>query len=126
MIEVKSQHHVGDRACGSDIPDEKLTKVGMKLIALHRSNRKNENARRPTPAALCTPVNRREVLRVVAKEALVFLNRWEYYPENLLGIVQLASVMMLFLRFEISFSRSLSSRRRCARPLPSIAVGSLS
>lgn len=98
MIEAKPEHLIGDKAYDSDRLDEQLKQQGIEMIAPHRANRhlKTQDGR-----ALRRYARRWLVERFFAwlqwKRRL--LVRWEYYAENFLGLVQLASITMLLKRF---------------------------
>ena len=99
MIEAKPETLVGDRAYDSDPLDDELRKDGFEMVAPHRSNRRKR----------ATQDGRR--LRRYARRWLVerffawiqwqrrILVRWEFYPKNFLGFVQLACLLVLFRRF---------------------------
>ena len=76
MIEAKPQNLIGDKAYNSDALHRELKKDGVEMIAPHRCTRKMK-----------TLDGRR------------LLVRCEYYAENFLGFVQLASVLVLLKRF---------------------------
>ena len=98
MIEAKPQHLIGDKAYDSDALDKELKQDGVELIAPHRSNRKmkTQDGRRLRRYARRWIVERFFAWLQWKRRLLV---RWEYYAENFLGFVQLASVMMLLKRF---------------------------
>ena len=92
MIEAKPENLIGDRAYDSDPLDEELRKDGIEMIALHRSNR----SKPPTQ-------DRRRLNRYMRRWLVErffawiqwqrrILVRWEYYAQNFLGFVQLASL----------------------------------
>lgn len=99
MIEAKPETLIGDRAYDSDALDEALHQQGVEMIALHRANRKKRT----------TQDGRR--LRRYERRWLVarffawlqwhrrLLVRWEYYAENFLGVIQLASRLILLRQF---------------------------
>ena len=99
MIEAKPGTLIGDRAYDSDPLDDELRKDGIEMVAPHRSNRRKR----------ATQDGRR--LRRYARRWLVerffawiqwqrrILVRWEFYPKNFLGFVQLACLLVLFRRF---------------------------
>ena len=99
MIEAKPENLIGDRAYDSDKLDEELSKDGIEMIAPHRSNRrklKTQDGRQL----------RRYERRWIVKRFWAWLQwqrrllvRWEYYAENFLGFVQLASIAVLLKRF---------------------------
>ena len=98
MIEAKPQNLVGDKAYDSDALDEKLRKVGVEMIAPHRNNRKlkTQDGRRLRRYARRWIVERYFAWLHWKRRLLV---RWEYYPTNFLGFVQLASIFMLLKQF---------------------------
>jgi len=98
MIEAKPQNLIGDKAYDSDGLDKSLKKDGVEMIAPHRSNRrmKTQDGRRLRRYARRWIVER-FFAWIQWKRRL--LTRWEYYPENFLGFVQLASAMVLLRRF---------------------------
>ena len=86
---------IGDRAYDSDALDEELRQDGVEMIAPHRSNRsKAANAGRTAAEAI---QRRWLVERFFAwiQWQRRILVRWEYYPENFLGFVQLACLVIL-------------------------------
>ena len=99
MIEAKPENLIGDRAYDSDALDEDLRHEGINMIAPHRSNR------------VKAPTQDRRKLRRYARRWLVerffawiqwrrrLLVRWEFYPQNFLGFVQLACLLILFRQF---------------------------
>ena len=99
MIEAKPENLIGDRAYDSDPLDQVLRQDGSEMIAPHRSNRTKP------------PTQDRRRLRRFLRRWLVksffawiqwqrrILVRWEYHPENFLGFVQLACLVVLFRRF---------------------------
>jgi len=98
MIETKPEHLIGDKAYDSDDLDDKLKRKGVELIAPHRSNRKLKTQ---DGRALRRYARRWLVERFFAwlqwKRRL--LVRWEYYANNFLGFMQLASITMMLKRF---------------------------
>jgi transposase len=99
MIEAKPENLIGDRAYDSDQLDEQLRQDGVEMIAPHRSNRvrhKTQDGRR-----LRRYQRRRIVERFFAwlQWQRRLLVRWEYYPANFLGFVQLACIAMLLKQF---------------------------
>ena len=99
MIEAKPENLVSDRAYDSDPLDDSLRRDGIEMIAPHRSSR------------VKPPTQDRRRLRRYARRWLIerffawiqwqrrILVRWEYYPQNFLGFVQLACLVILFKRF---------------------------
>jgi len=99
MIEAKPQNLIGDKAYDSDALDKEMKKEGVELISPHRSNRrkmKTQDGRRLRRYARRWIVERFFAWIQWKRRLLV---RWEYYAENFLGFVQLASVLMLLKRF---------------------------
>ncbi len=99
MIEAKPENLIGDKAYDSDKLDEELRQQGIRMIAPHRSRRRQ----------LRTQDGRR--LRRHQRRWLVerffswiqwhrrILVRWEYYAQNFLGFVQLACTLILLKQF---------------------------
>jgi len=87
---------IGDKAYDSDPLDQRVREhVGMELIAPHRWNRS-----RPVTQdgrALRRYRRRWKIERLFAwfHNYRRIVNRWEYYPENFLGMVQLACAVIL-------------------------------
>ena len=98
MIEAKPHNLIGDKAYDSDVLDEQLRKDGVEMIAPHRSNRKlkTQDGRRLRRYARRWIVERYFAWLHWKRRLLV---RWEYYPTNFLGFVQLASILMLLKQF---------------------------
>jgi len=99
MIEAKPENLIGDRAYDSDKLDEELRQDGIEMIAPHRRNRvkpRTQDDRRL----------RRYVLRWLVERCFAWIQwqrrllvRWEYYAENFLGFVQLATIAILLRQF---------------------------
>ena len=99
MIEAKPKNLIGDRAYDSDVLDEELRSQGIEMIAPHRSNRVRsltQDRRRL----------RRYTRRWLVERFLAWIQwrrrllvRWEFYPQNFLGFVQLACLLILFRQF---------------------------
>jgi transposase len=99
MIEAKPENLIGDRAYDSDKLDAELRKDGIEMISPHRSGRvkkKTQDGRRL----------RRYERRWIVERFFAWLQwqrrllvRWEYYAQNFLGFVQLASISILLKRF---------------------------
>jgi len=90
---------IADRAYDSDPLDEELRRDGIEMIAPHRSNRSR-------PATQDGRRLRRYARRWVVERFFAWVQwqrrilvRWEYYPQNFLGFVQLACLVILFKRF---------------------------
>ncbi len=90
----KPANLVGDKAYDSDPLDRELREQGVEMIAPHRKNRtgkKTQDGRR----------FRRYKRRWIVERFFAWmqwnrrvLTRWEYYPENFLGFVQLSALCM--------------------------------
>jgi len=98
MIEAKPKNLIGDRAYDSDQLDEQLRREGVEMIAPHRSTRKRktQDGRRL----------RRDERRWIVERFFAWMQwrrrllvRWEYYPSNFLGFVQLAAICILLRQF---------------------------
>ena len=97
MIEAKPENLIGDKAYDSDELDTSLKKQGVEMIAPHRSNRKlkTQDGRRLRRYERRWLVERFFAWLQWKRRVLI---RWEYYAENSLGFVQLASITMLLKR----------------------------
>ena len=96
LIEDQPDNLIGDKAYDSDSLDEERKKDGIEMIAPHRQNRtkkKTQDGRR---------VRRWMVERFFAwlQWQRRVITRWELYPENFLGFVQLASILILLKQFQ--------------------------
>ena len=90
---------IGDKAYDSDPLDERLRLQGVEMIAPHKSNRtkrKTQDGRRL----------RRYERRWIVERFFAWIQwqrrllvRWEYYPANFLGFVQLAALCILLKQF---------------------------
>jgi transposase len=99
MIEAKPENLIGDRAYDSDKLDEELRKEGIEMIAPHRSNRMKratQDGRRLRRYQRRWIVERFFAWMQWQRRLLV---RWEYYPSNFLGFVQLAAICILLRQF---------------------------
>ncbi len=99
MIEAKPEKLIGDKAYDSDDLDDDLGKQGIDMLAPHKCNRVKDQTQ--DGRKLCRYKRRWIVERFFAwlqwhRRLLV---RWEYYAENFLGLVQLASICVLLKRF---------------------------
>ena len=99
MIEAKPENLIGDRAYDSDPLDHALRQDGIEMIAPHRSNRTK-------PSTQDRRRLRRFLRRWLVERFFAWIQwqrrilvRWEYHPENFLGFVQLACLVVLFRRF---------------------------
>ena len=99
MIEAKPDYLIGDRAYDSDKLDEELREEGIEMIAPHRRNRvkpRTQDGRRLRRYERHWLVERFFAWIQWQRRLLV---RWEYYAENFLGFVQLASITILLKQF---------------------------
>jgi transposase len=99
MIEAKPDNLIGDRAYDSDKLDEELRRDGIEMISPHRSNRrklKTQDGRRLRRYERRWLVERFFAWLQWQRRLLV---RWEFYAQNFLGFVQLASISILLKRF---------------------------
>jgi transposase len=99
MIEAKPENLIGDKAYDSDKLDAELRKEGVEMIAPHRKGRKKrktQDGRRLRRYERRWLVERFFAWLQWQRRLLV---RWEYYPVNFLGFVQLASIVILLRQF---------------------------
>ena len=98
-VEETPEHLIGDKAYDSDPLDAELKVEGVEMIAPHRKNRKRRKTQDGRP--LRRYARRWKVERFFAwlQWQRRIVTRWEYYPNNFLGFVQLASLLILFKRF---------------------------
>jgi transposase len=99
MIEAKPEQLIGDKAYDSDRLDAELREEGVDMVAPHRTNRhmsKTQDGR----------TLRRYKRRWLVERFWAWLQwhrrlvvRWEFYAENFLGFVQLASICILLKQF---------------------------
>jgi len=99
MIEAKPDKLIGDKAYDSADLDDDLRKQGIDMIAPHRRNRLKDDAQDGRKF-------RRYQRRWLVERFFAWLQwhrrllvRWEYYAEDFLGFVQLASICILLKRF---------------------------
>ena len=98
-IEAKPENLVGDRAYDSDKLDEELRQDGIEMIAPHKRNRvrpRTQDGRRLRRYERRWLVERYFAWIQWQRRILV---RWEYYAENFLGFVQLATIGILLRQF---------------------------
>ena len=99
LIEEKPENLIGDRAYDSDKLDEELRQDGIEMIAPHRRNRvkpRTKDGRRLRRYERRWLLERFFAWIPWQRRLLV---RWEYYAENFLGFVQLASIAILLKQF---------------------------
>ena len=99
MIEATPEHLIGDKAYDSDPLNAELKVEGVEMVAPHRKNWKRRKTQDGRP--LRRYARRWKVGRFFAwlQWQRRIVTRWEYYPNNVLGLVQLASLLILFKRF---------------------------
>jgi len=98
MIEAKPENLIGDKAYDSDPLDEQLRREGIEMISPHRSDRKRktQDGRRLRRYQRRWIVERFFAWIQWRRRSLV---RWEFYPRNFLGFVQLACICILLRHF---------------------------
>jgi transposase len=99
MIEAKPENLIGDRAYDSEMLDEELRQDGIEMIAPHKRNRvkpRTQDGRRLRRYERRWLVERFFAWIQWQRRLLV---RWEYYAENFLGFVQLATTAILIKKF---------------------------
>jgi transposase len=99
MIEAKPHTLIGDRAYDSDKLDQELREEGIEMIAPHRCNRvkpRTQDGRRLRRYERRWLVERFFAWLQWQRRLLV---RWEYYAQNFLGFVQLATISILLKQF---------------------------
>ena len=99
----KPETLIGDRAYDSDPLDDDLRKDGIEMVAPHRSNR--HKCATQDSLASCW-ILRRYTRRWLVERFFAWIQwqrriliRWEFYPKNFLGFVQIACLVVLFKRF---------------------------
>ena len=94
MIEATPERLIGEKAYDSDPLDAELKVEGVEMIAPHRKNRKRRKTQDGRP--LRRYARRWKVERFFAwlQWQRRIVTRWEYYPNNFLGFVQLASLLL--------------------------------
>ena len=99
MIEAKPEKLIGEKAYDSDDLDDDLGKQGIDMISPHKSSRVKDTTQDGRKL-------RRYKRRWIVERFWAWLQwhprllvRWEYYAENFLGLVQLASICVLLKRF---------------------------
>ena len=100
LIEAKPENLIGDKAYDSEALDEELKKEGVEMIAPHRTNRskpKTQDGRRLRRYARRWLVERFFAWLQWQRRVII---RWEWYAENFLGFVQLASMLILLKQFQ--------------------------
>jgi len=95
LVEDRPQRLIGDKAYDSDGLDEALTQHGIEMIAPHKRNRRK--AATQDGRTLRRYKRRWKIERLFAwlHNYRRVLTRFDYYPENYLGFVQLACIKIL-------------------------------
>jgi transposase len=93
------QRLVADKAYDSDPLDKELLALGIQLISPHRGGRRRKSTQ--DGRALRRYKRRWKIERLWAwihnyRRCVV---RWDYYPENFLGFIQLAAISLFFNRY---------------------------
>jgi len=95
MVEATPNKLIGDRAYDSDPLDEELAQQDIEMIAPHRKNRKKKKTQDGRKL-------RRYQRRWMVERFFAWIQwqrriliRWEYYAENFLGFIQLATMSIL-------------------------------
>lgn len=90
---------VGDKAYDSDPLDEELARIGIEMIAPHKSNRKKPKTQ--DGRKLRRYRNRWKVERLFAwlQNFRRITTRYEYHIHNYLGMVQLGCIVILLRSF---------------------------
>ena len=98
MIEAMPDVLIGDRAYDSDDLDDNLRGKGIKLVSPHKKNRKKPKTQ--DGRELRRYKRRWVVERFFAwiKHKRRLLNRWERYPENFQGFLQVCSAILMLKR----------------------------
>jgi len=95
MIEAEPENLIGDKAYDSDKLDAELREDGIEMISPHKSNRKKKKTQ---DGRRLRRYERRWIVELFfawLQWQRGLLTRWEYYAENFLGFVQLASIKIL-------------------------------
>jgi transposase len=98
MIEAKPESLIGDKAYDSDHLDQEMRAEGIEMIAPNKSNRR----RKTRDGRRLRRYERRWIVerffaRIQWQRRLLI--RWEYYPTNFVGFVQLAALCILLKQF---------------------------
>ena len=100
FVEELPERLVGDKAYDSDSLDTRMKEQGIEMIAPNRKNRKKTQDGRK----LRRYRRRWKVERLFAwlQHFRRVLVRWDYYPQNYLGFVQIAAAI-IFVRQLVNF-----------------------
>jgi transposase len=99
FVDEQPERLIGDKAYDSDPLDERLADEGIELIAPHRSNRTKPKTQDGRP--LRRYKRRWKVERLIAwlQNFRRVIVRYEYYPENYQGFVQLGCLVILLRQY---------------------------
>ncbi len=99
FVDEQPERLIGDKAYDSDPLDDRLADNGIELIAPHRRNRTKPKIQDGRP--LLRYKRRWKVERLIAwlQNFHRVIIRYEYYPENYKGFVQLGCLVILFRQY---------------------------
>ncbi len=99
FVDEQPERLIGDKAYDSDPLDEHLASDGIELIAPHRRNRTKPKTQDGRP--LRRYKRRWKVERLFAwlQNFRRIIVRYEYYPENYRGFVQLGCILILLRQY---------------------------
>ncbi len=100
FVEQNPEKLIGDKAYDSDPLDEKLRKEhGIELIAPHKENRRKAPTQDGRPLRRYRRRWRIERFFAWLQNFRRIVTRYEYYPLNYLGFVQLGCLVILMRQF---------------------------
>jgi transposase len=99
FIKQKPKKIIGDKAYDSDPLDDKLKKQKVQLIAPHRQSRKRKATQDGRTLRRYCKRWKVERLFTWIFNFITCVTRYEYKPENYLGFIQLACIIILTHRF---------------------------
>lgn len=99
FVDEQPERLIGDTAYDSDPLDERLADDGIELIAPHRRNRTKPKTQ--DGQSLRRYTRRWKVERLIARlqNFRCVIVRYEYYPENYQGFVQLGCLVILLRQY---------------------------
>lgn len=99
FVDEQPERLIGDKAYDSDPLDAQLADDGIEMIAPHRRNRKKPKTQDGRPLRRYT--RRWKVERLIAwlQNFRRIIVRYEYYPENYEGFVQLGCLVILLRQY---------------------------
>ncbi len=99
FVDEQPERLIGDKADDSDLLDEELEAAGIEMVAPHRSNRKKPKTQDGRP--LRRYKRRWKIERLIAwlQNFRRVIVRYEYYPENYQGFVQLGCMVILLRQY---------------------------